>query len=156
MTPSSRIPGAPLTHGTWRVGGTRVTLETIVAAFDRGDSAEEMHERYATVGLGDIYTVITYYLRNPYSVRVYLKGRAAVGSEVRSVVEDTIPRRGYGPACSPGPTVDDPLPSRRKLKRWILVSRSGGSAVFRRRRRCSSTARSRTGVLSRVRGARDR
>lgn len=80
--------------GTWRVGGTRVTFETIVAAFDRGDSAEETHEQYPTVRLGDAYPVITYYLRNPPSMQVYLNGHAAVGSEVRSVVEDTMPPEG--------------------------------------------------------------
>lgn len=52
-------------HGAWRVGGTRVTLETLVAAVDCGDSAEEIHEQYPSVALGDVYAVLTDCLRRP-------------------------------------------------------------------------------------------
>lgn len=42
-----------------------MTLETLVAAFDRGDSPEEIHEQYPSVALSDVYAVLTYCLRHP-------------------------------------------------------------------------------------------
>lgn len=74
-------------RGAWRVGGTRVTLETLVAAFERGDTPEEIHEQYPTVALGDIYAVLTHYVRHRGSVRTYLDERARVGAEVQARAE---------------------------------------------------------------------
>lgn len=42
------VPLAEDAHGTVRVGGTRVTLETVVSAFDRGDSPEEIREQFSS------------------------------------------------------------------------------------------------------------
>lgn len=81
----------PLTrddHGTWRVGGTRVTLETLVAAFDRGDTPEEIHEQYPSVALGDVYAVLTYCVRHRASVGTYLAERERVGKALQARVED--------------------------------------------------------------------
>ena len=74
-------------HGTVRVGGTRVTLETIVAAFDRGDSAEEIREQFPTVGLGDIYAVLTYLVRHPDDVREYMAATDRKADEVRTRID---------------------------------------------------------------------
>lgn len=87
----------PLTrdeHGAWRVEGTRVTLETLVAAFDRGDSPEEIHEQYPTVALGDVYALLTYCLRHPVSVKEYLTTRDAAGAEVQARVEEAFGSEG--------------------------------------------------------------
>lgn len=40
-----------------RVAGTRVTLDTIVRAFQRGATAEEIAQDYSAVSLPDIYAV---------------------------------------------------------------------------------------------------
>jgi uncharacterized protein (DUF433 family) len=53
---------APLTtgpDGAVRVTGTRVSLETIVTAFDAGATAEEIAQQYASVDLASIYAVIS-------------------------------------------------------------------------------------------------
>lgn len=87
----------PLTrdeHGAWRVGGTRVTLETFVAAFDRGDSPEEIHEQYPTVVLGDVYAVLTYCVRHRGLVQTYLDERERAGAEVQARVEREFPPDG--------------------------------------------------------------
>jgi uncharacterized protein (DUF433 family) len=81
------VPLARDEHGAWRVGGTRVTLETLVAAFDRGDSPEEIHEQYPTVALGDVYAVLTYCVRHRALVETYLDERERAGAEVRARVE---------------------------------------------------------------------
>ncbi len=45
-------------NGIARIGGTRVTLETVVDAFNRGATAEEIAQQYPTVELSDIYSVL--------------------------------------------------------------------------------------------------
>ncbi len=58
--------------GVVRVGGTRVTLDTIVTAFQQGAAAEEIAEQYPTVMLSDVYAAITFYLRHRDEVDAYL------------------------------------------------------------------------------------
>ena len=87
----------PLTmdeHGAWRVGSTRVTLETLVAAFDRGDTPEEIHEQYSSVALGDVYAVLTYYVRHRGLVQTYLDERERAGVEVQARAEREFPPDG--------------------------------------------------------------
>ena len=81
-------------HGAWRVGGTRVTLKTVVAAFDRGDTAEEIHEQYPTVALGDVYAVLTYFVRHRELVQSYLDERTRLGVEVQARAESEFPPDG--------------------------------------------------------------
>ena len=74
-------------HGTVRVGGTRVTLETVVGAYLDGASAEEIAEMYDTLSLGDIYSAIGYYLRHMDTVHEYIREGEAVAAEVRARIE---------------------------------------------------------------------
>lgn len=70
--------------GVVRVGATRVTLDTVVAAFDGGATAEEIAQQYPSVDLADIYAVITFYLRHRDEVAVYMRARARVATQVRA------------------------------------------------------------------------
>jgi uncharacterized protein (DUF433 family) len=67
-----RVPIHTDADGVVRVAGTRVTLDTIVAAFDAGATAEEISQQYSWVPLADVYSVITYYLRHKSEVCSYL------------------------------------------------------------------------------------
>jgi uncharacterized protein (DUF433 family) len=58
--------------GVARVGGTRVTLETLVGAFRRGATPEEIVQDYSSLHLADVYAVIAYYLRDRAAVDAYL------------------------------------------------------------------------------------
>ncbi len=49
-------------EGVIRVGNTRVTLDTIVAAFSQGATAEEIAQRHPSLELADVYQVLGYYL----------------------------------------------------------------------------------------------
>ena len=51
-------------HGVVRVGGTRVTLHVVIAAFLQGATAEEIAMRYDVLSLPDVYATIAYYLRH--------------------------------------------------------------------------------------------
>ena len=65
------------------VRGTRVTLDTIVAAFNKGTTAEEISQQYPTLQLTDVYSIISYYLNNYSAVEAYLKARRNSANEVR-------------------------------------------------------------------------
>ncbi len=69
--------------GVVRVGGTRVTLDTVVAAFNEGATAEEIVQQYPSLQLADVYAVISYYLRNRSEVETYLKKRQRQAEKIR-------------------------------------------------------------------------
>ena len=69
--------------GVLRVGGTRVTLDTVLAAFNEGATAEEIAQRYPSLELADIYSVIGYYLRRRQEVEQYLAERQLISAKVR-------------------------------------------------------------------------
>lgn len=80
--------------GVLRVGGTRVTLDTIVGAFDNGSSPEEILLKYPSLRLTDIYAVITYYLWHQAAVDAYLEQRRLAGEDSRREVESRFPSKG--------------------------------------------------------------
>lgn len=87
----------PLTKdaaGRLVVIGTRVPLDTLVAAFERGDSPEAIHESYPTVSLGDIYASFTYCVRHRDDVNAYLAGRAEDRGAQRAEIETRFPPDG--------------------------------------------------------------
>ena len=69
--------------GVVRVGGTRVTLDTVVAAFKEGATAEEIVQQYPSLELADVYAVISYYLRSHSEVEAYLQKRDKQAAEIR-------------------------------------------------------------------------
>ena len=77
----------PLTvdaDGVVRVAGSRVTLETLVAAFAEGATAEEIVQQYPSLRLADVYSVIGYYLRRRDEVEAYLDARQQRAREVQA------------------------------------------------------------------------
>ena len=92
--------------GVVRVAGTRVTLDTIVAAFREGATAEEIAQQYPSISLADVYALIGYYLRQAEKVDAYLEQRRAQAQAVRrenerrfdpqGIRERLLARRGRG------------------------------------------------------------
>ena len=58
--------------GVIRVGGTRVTLESVIALFEQGASAEEIALRFDVLSLHDIYATLGYYLGHRQEAQAYL------------------------------------------------------------------------------------
>ena len=90
MTELNTIETIPLEvdpNGVIRVSKTRVTLDTIVQAFNDGATAEEIAQPYPSVPLADIYSIIGYYLRNKDEVGVYLHQRREEAEQVRRLNE---------------------------------------------------------------------
>lgn len=71
-----------------RVEGTRVTLDTVVGAFNRGATAEEIAQDSPAVSLADVYAVIAYYLRHRSEVEEYLERRAREHAALRREIEE--------------------------------------------------------------------
>ena len=70
------MPLAQDEHGVYRVGGTRVTLDLVLAEFRGGSTAEEIASQYATLRLSDVYQVIGYYLKHQTEMDQYTERRA--------------------------------------------------------------------------------
>jgi uncharacterized protein (DUF433 family) len=91
---AEKIPIEMDGDGVMRVGGTRVTLDTIVAAFNEGATAEEIVQQYPSLNLADVYSVIGYYLRQQSAVEDYLRQRQQQADEIRKQNEARFPPSG--------------------------------------------------------------
>lgn len=67
--------------GTIRIGSTRVTLDTLVACFQEGNTPEQIAQDFPTLDLADIYGAIGYYLRHQQELDAYLAKRTAEAEE---------------------------------------------------------------------------
>ena len=85
--PTITIPIRTDEHGAIRVGGTRVTLDTVIACYHHGDTPERIHEGFPTLKLEDIYAVISYYLHHQAEVDAYLRQRREEAEENRKKME---------------------------------------------------------------------
>jgi uncharacterized protein (DUF433 family) len=102
------IPLAVDAHGVMRVGNTRVTLDTVIAAFTDGATAEEIVQQYPSLHLADVYSVIGYYLRHTPEIDTYLQRRHAQREAVRQQNEARFDPHGVrarllARRASPGP-----------------------------------------------------
>ena len=66
-------------HGVLRVGNTRVSLDSVVYAFNRGEDAAEIQRNFDTLSLAEVHAAIAYYLHN-FSVRQSPRIAARAGS----------------------------------------------------------------------------
>jgi uncharacterized protein (DUF433 family) len=69
--------------GVIRVRGTRITLDTVWAAFNEGATAEEIVQQYPSLSLADTYQAIGYCLRHPTVLDPYLAKRSEGAEEIR-------------------------------------------------------------------------
>ena len=80
---AEKVPLVTDADGVIRVSKTRVTLDTIVAAYADGASSEEIVERYSALRLADVYTVIGYFLHHRAEVDSYLQKRWQAADKVQ-------------------------------------------------------------------------
>ena len=59
--------------GVFRVGKSRVLLELVLRAFQRGETPEGIVRSYRSLELADVYAVISRYLANPAPFDEYLR-----------------------------------------------------------------------------------
>ena len=82
-TVTESIPVVMDHDGVMRILHSRVTLDTLVSAFQGGATAEEIAQQYPTVSLADIYSIIGYYLRRRPEIDAYLARRQQAAQQVR-------------------------------------------------------------------------
>jgi uncharacterized protein (DUF433 family) len=73
--------------GAIRVGGTRVLLEVVIGAYERGDSPEGIVRAFPTLKLADVYAAIAYYLIHKDEVDAYIRQVERDGEEIRRKIE---------------------------------------------------------------------
>lgn len=77
--PVRRVEG-----GTLRVGNTRVSLDSVVYAYNRGEDVFEIQRNFDTLSLAEIHAAIAYYLHNKKAVDEYIAERAAYFEKCRA------------------------------------------------------------------------
>lgn len=90
LTTTETIPIEIDREGVARVSKTRVTLDTLIAAFAEGATAEEIAQQYSSVPLADVYSVIGYYLRRQVEVEAYLRQRRQQVEQIRKQNESRL------------------------------------------------------------------
>jgi uncharacterized protein (DUF433 family) len=71
-------------HGVRRVGGTRISLDSVVIAFQQGESAEEIQRNFPALSLEQVYGTITYFLSNRADVEAYLRAQNALWEQLEN------------------------------------------------------------------------
>jgi uncharacterized protein (DUF433 family) len=95
ITPAiTEVPLATDPQGVIRVGGTRVTLESVVGAFRTGATPEEIAQQFPALALADVYQVIAYFLHHPVEVEAYLSTRQQDAASLRREIEARFDPRG--------------------------------------------------------------
>lgn len=67
MIPANPTLTIPLTEdadGVLRVGGSRISFDSVYEAYGEGLTVEEIAQRYPTISLSDLYAVIGYALNH--------------------------------------------------------------------------------------------
>ena len=96
--------------GVLRVGKSRVLLELVIHAYQRGESPEGIVEMHSTLEIGDVFAVIAYYLANRAQVDEYLRECDEKAAAVRRKIEAS---------QRPGPTKEELL-ARARAKGLVL------------------------------------
>ena len=76
-------------EGALRVGNSRVLLELVYSAWLEGAPPEAIVQRYDTLKLADVYSVISYCLTHEAEVGEYLRRRDEEARQVRQQIEAT-------------------------------------------------------------------
>lgn len=87
LTVAEPVPLVMHQGGTVRVVGARVSLDSLVYAFREGATAEEIADRFPSVSIGDVYTVIGYYLKHRGEVDEYIARREKEADQLQLEIE---------------------------------------------------------------------
>lgn len=79
--------------GVIRIRGTRLTLDTVITAFQQDEPPKTIAEDYS-LPLPDVHAVIAYYLRHRDEIDIYLDRRRREAEELRQKVEERFPPAG--------------------------------------------------------------
>ncbi|CAN5841087.1 hypothetical protein BH20ACI4_BH20ACI4_26520 [soil metagenome] len=86
---TQKVPLTLWQDGTIRVKGTRLLIDMIVNAHNRGECPEEIFESFPSdiYTVADIYSIIAYYLRNKSKIDRYLAKREKEAEKIWEKIE---------------------------------------------------------------------
>jgi uncharacterized protein (DUF433 family) len=73
--------------GNFYIAGTRISLDSIVHAFRRGESAETICQNFDLLRLEEVYGAIAYYLASQADIDAYLVRQTEMWAEERRNAE---------------------------------------------------------------------
>ncbi len=76
-------------NGAYRVGTTRVSLDSVVHAYMQGHSAEAIADQYPAITLEEVYGAIAFFLGNRDEVNRYLEGQQKLWEKMRAEADAT-------------------------------------------------------------------
>ncbi len=79
--------------GTVRIGNSRVLLDLVIRAYQRGTAPEKIVQSFPTLELADVYAVVSYYLHHRDEVHEYLERRDTEANELRKEIESNLPAK---------------------------------------------------------------
>ena len=72
-----------LENGAYRIAGTRVSLDSVVYAYWRGESAETIADSFPALTLEQVYGAIAFYLAHQSEIDSYLEQSEAEFQKLR-------------------------------------------------------------------------
>jgi len=81
---TSEIKFTRTNAGVLRIQGTRVSLDSVIIAFNQGATPEQIVQDYDSLTLIQVYAAISYYLQHRKEVDDYLAERGERRKELRS------------------------------------------------------------------------
>lgn len=94
ITSTTEITFTQTNAGVLRIGKTRVSLDSVIIAFNSGATPEQIVQDFDTLTLAEIYAAITYYLHNREEVDAYLEKREKRNQELRKINDERFNHKG--------------------------------------------------------------
>ena len=81
------VPLTQWDNGSIRVGGTRVTLDTVIARFQVGDTPEEIQSGFPSLTIEQVNATIDWYLNHKAEADQYLEEGEREAQKIRQQIE---------------------------------------------------------------------
>jgi uncharacterized protein (DUF433 family) len=81
------VPFAISEHGTIRIKGSRVSLDSIIHHFKLGATPEQIVQSFPSLSLGDVYSSIAYYLTHRQEIEEYLRQQKTEADALQEQLE---------------------------------------------------------------------
>lgn len=87
MPDTLSVPLRVDSDGAIRIGKTRVLLEIVIRAFNRGDTPEGIVQSFSALSLQEVYAVIAYYLSHQAEVHAYMEQVNTEADQIQDQLE---------------------------------------------------------------------
>ena len=91
---SKEVPLTMDDDGTFRIKGSRITLDTIVSVFKKGMTAEQIQCSFPSLSAAQTSAVIAWYQEHKTEVEKYLNERQTAAETLQSQIEEQPEHQG--------------------------------------------------------------